>query len=158
MHRNILLLVAAVFALAGCANPDGSFGTKQFIGGIGGAAAGGAVGSQFGKGGGQTAFTILGTVLGMAAGAEVGASLDRADLAYQQQAVLPSFSAARTNQQIEWMNPQTGNYGVMVPTANWRQPDGMLCREFWQKVYIGGRAQEATGTACLQRDGVWRIV
>lgn len=32
------------------------------------------------------------------------------------------------------------------------------CREYTRTVYIGGRAQDAYGTACLQSDGSWMIV
>jgi len=32
------------------------------------------------------------------------------------------------------------------------------CREYTRTVYIGARAQEAYGTACLQSDGSWMIV
>ena len=32
------------------------------------------------------------------------------------------------------------------------------CREYTRTVYIGARAQEAYGTACLQPDGSWMIV
>ena len=32
------------------------------------------------------------------------------------------------------------------------------CREYTRTVYIGGRSQDAYGTACLQSDGSWMIV
>lgn len=35
---------------------------------------------------------------------------------------------------------------------------GDYCREYTRTVYIGARAQEAYGTACLQPDGSWMIV
>lgn len=35
---------------------------------------------------------------------------------------------------------------------------GQQCREYTRTVYIGNRAQEAYGTACLQPDGSWMIV
>jgi surface antigen len=155
--KTAAILLASILALSGCQNPDGTFGTKQFLGGVGGAAAGGLGGAQLGKGNGKLAFTALGTLLGAIVGSEVGQSLDHADIAYAQQA-LPQFSTARTNQQIRWENPQTGNSGVFVPTQNYRTEDGTLCREFWQRVNIGGRSERATGTACLQRDGAWKIV
>lgn len=31
------------------------------------------------------------------------------------------------------------------------------CREYTKTVYVGGRAVESYGTACLQPDGAWRI-
>ena len=41
--------------LGGCRNPDGSFGGKQFIGGLGGAVVGGLAGARFGGGEGKAA-------------------------------------------------------------------------------------------------------
>lgn len=35
---------------------------------------------------------------------------------------------------------------------------GDYCREYTRNVYIGGRMQEAYGTACLQPNGDWMIV
>lgn len=35
---------------------------------------------------------------------------------------------------------------------------GDYCREYTRTVYIGGRAQEAYGDACMQPDGSWMIV
>ncbi len=35
---------------------------------------------------------------------------------------------------------------------------GDYCREYTRTVYIGGRAQDAYGTACQQSDGSWMIV
>ena len=35
---------------------------------------------------------------------------------------------------------------------------GRQCREFQQRVTIGGKTEEAYGTACLQPDGSWEIV
>lgn len=32
------------------------------------------------------------------------------------------------------------------------------CREYTRTVWIGGREQEAYGTACLQPDGAWKVV
>lgn len=36
--------------------------------------------------------------------------------------------------------------------------NGPYCREYTQKVTIGGRVREAYGTACLQDNGAWQIV
>ena len=35
---------------------------------------------------------------------------------------------------------------------------GQTCREYQSQATIGGRAQNTYGTACLQPDGVWRVV
>jgi len=35
---------------------------------------------------------------------------------------------------------------------------GRQCREFQQTVTIGGKSEQAYGTACLQADGAWEVV
>lgn len=36
--------------------------------------------------------------------------------------------------------------------------DGQYCREYQQTVTVGGRSEQAYGTACMQPDGAWHIV
>jgi hypothetical protein len=36
--------------------------------------------------------------------------------------------------------------------------DGRYCREYQASIAVGGAVQPSYGTACLQPDGVWRIV
>ena len=40
----------------------------------------------------------------------------------------------------------------------YRTTDGRHCREYQRTVFIDGMPQASYGTACLQADGVWRIV
>jgi len=35
---------------------------------------------------------------------------------------------------------------------------GRYCREFLQEVVIGGRKEQAYGTACRQPDGSWEVI
>ena len=57
---------------------------------------------------------------------------------------------------IEWS--EGGRYGSVVPVRDGTTPDGRQCREFQQNVTIGGRDEEAYGTACMQPDGTWQVV
>ncbi len=57
---------------------------------------------------------------------------------------------------IEW--EQGGSRGSVVPLRDGQTPDGRQCREFQQNVTIGGRDEEAYGTACIQPDGSWQVV
>ena len=62
-------------------------------------------------------------------------------------------------QGISWNNPQSGHSGVIVPVRDgYDNTSGAYCREFDQKVTIGGQTQSAYGTACQQPDGSWKIV
>ena len=40
----------------------------------------------------------------------------------------------------------------------YQAPNGQYCREYQTTVYVAGRPQPSYGTACLQPDGVWRVV
>lgn len=156
-----LLLIASI-GLAGCA-PNGQenawgMGNKQTIGALGGAVIGGTLGSRVGKGSGKGWMTGVGTLLGALAGSSIGQSLDQADRMYAQQAEQQAYGAP-LNQTIRWNNPQSGHSGSFTPIREGREAStGNLCREYKQSIFIGGQAQTATGTACQQADGSWKVI
>lgn len=156
-------LVASA-ALAACEGTgyNGGYGTgaginKQQIGTGVGALAGGLAGSQVGGGSGRLWATGAGVLLGALVGSSVGSSLDKADVAYMQQAQSRSY-AAPIGQTISWNNPQSGNSGTYTPVRDGRSNTGAYCREYQQTIYVGGQQQTATGQACQNPDGSWRIV
>ena len=65
-------------------------------------------------------------------------------------------TSAPVGDAVEWS--QGGNRGSVVPLREGQTPDGRQCREFQQNVTIGGREEEAYGTACMQPDGTWQVV
>ncbi|WP_225767818.1 RT0821/Lpp0805 family surface protein [Inquilinus sp. Marseille-Q2685] len=146
------VLVGAV-ALAGCQD----YGPKQGAGTLIGAAGGGLLGSQFGSGTGKLAATAAGVLIGGWLGNSVGASLDRSDQLYAERTYNQAFESAPTGTSSSWRNPDSGNYGTVTPTRTYRDY-GRDCREFTQTIYVQGRAQPGTGTACREGDGTWRIV
>ena len=149
-------LIGTLFAAAGCA--EQGYGTKQTVGGLGGAALGGLLGAQFGSGTGKLATTAAGVLIGALAGSEIGRSLDRADRNYANQAVNRAHTAP-IGETITWNNPQSGNHGTITPTREGYQPStGAYCREFQQRITVGGKTQQGYGVACRQPDGAWRIV
>ena len=157
MIRKILTVAVIVAALGlGACAQNGQYGTKQTVGALGGAAAGGLLGAQFGSGSGQLAATAAGALIGALIGSEIGRSMDdvdrmKAEQAYNQAATAP------IGQTIAWDNPNTGNYGTVVPTREGTKNTGEYCREFQQTVVIGGRQEDAYGVACRQPDGSWEI-
>ncbi|HEY8963028.1 MAG TPA: RT0821/Lpp0805 family surface protein [Alphaproteobacteria bacterium] len=168
--QKILLSTALIggLALSGCAGTgynntyDGYGNTggglnKQQIGTGVGALAGGLAGSQIGGGKGQLWATGAGVLLGALIGSSVGASLDKADIAYMQQAQSRAY-AAPIGQTISWNNPQSGNSGTYVPIRDGRTSSGSYCREYRQTIYVGGRQETAVGQACQNSDGTWQIV
>lgn len=149
------LALAALMMTTACENLDG-IGMKQGIGTLGGAAAGGLLGSQIGGGTGKLVAVGAGTILGALAGSEIGKSLDRADQLAADEALQKAASAS-TGQTIRWNNPKTGNRGTITPRTSARRSSVGYCREYEQTIYVGGRAETATGRACQQRNGTWKL-
>ena len=156
MRNGLIAAILATGLLAGCSG-YGDLGTKQTVGGLGGAALGGLLGSQFGSGTGQLAFTAAGTLLGALVGSEVGRSMDDVDRLRAERAQVQA-TGAPIGQTVVWNNPNTGNSGTVTPLCDGTSASGEYCREFQQTVTIGGRSQQTFGTACRQSDGTWRVV
>ncbi len=162
MFRTTLIAATAV-ALAACAAPSerqpGEVGAanKTTAGTILGAVGGGLLGSQIGSGSGTLIAVGAGTLLGAFLGKSVGESLDRADVNYANQAQTKAH-AAPIGQQISWSNPETGNSGTVTPRREWTDTGGNYCREYQQTITVGGKTEQAHGTACRQPDGTWKVV
>ena len=154
MKQIFMTMIMAVFVLTGC---EQGAGQKQTIGTGAGAILGGLAGSQIGDGSGQLIAVGAGTLLGALAGSEIGKSLDRADKLYMQRATQKATSAP-IGESITWNNPESEARGAVTPVRDGYTETGRYCREFQQTVIVGGREQEAYGTACQQPDGSWEIV
>lgn len=152
--KKLVPIAVAAALLSACSTTGG---TKQTVGSVGGAIAGGVIGSQFGGGTGRLIATGVGTLLGAFMGSEMGASLDKADQMAYQQATTRAY-AAPVGERVAWNNPQSGNYGSITTLRDGYASSGTYCREFQQTISVGGRAEQAFGTACRQPDGSWRIV
>ncbi|WP_051221558.1 hypothetical protein [Neptunomonas japonica] len=48
--------------------------------------------------------------------------------------------------------------GYVVATKQGISSNGATCREFQQVITVGGKKEQAYGTACLQADGAWKII
>ena len=129
-----------------------STSTNNLLGSAIGAAAGGLLGSQFGKGGGNTVMTLGGILAGALAGGAIGRSMDPVD----QACISRSLEHTPTNQTVAWENPDTNSKYWVTPTRTYER-DGTNCRDYTTTAVVEGRRQEATGTACRQPDGSWRI-
>lgn len=152
----LLSMVVAAFALTACETLQNR-GTKENVGGISGAVLGGLAGSQVGGGSGRLWATGAGVLLGALAGSEIGRSLDKADMAYANQAASQAHRAP-VGETISWSNPESGNYGSVTPTRDGYSSSGRYCREYQQTIVVGGQEQQGYGTACQQPDGSWEIV
>ena len=147
------LLIA--LTLTACAADDPN--RKEKGGALIGAGAGALLGSRFGDGGGRVLATGLGAMFGAFVGSEVGQSLDKADQTYARQTAHDSLENSPSGKQTVWSNPDTGNSGTITPVRTYQQDDGDYCREFHQTVTIGGKEENAYGTACRQPDGSWKM-
>ena len=65
-------------------------------------------------------------------------------------------TSAPVGEKITW-NTQTST-GYVVATKQGKNESGQQCREFLQEVTVGGKTEQAYGTACLQPDGAWKII
>jgi surface antigen len=45
-----------------------------------------------------------------------------------------------------------------MTTKEGTNANGLSCREFQQEITVGGKVEQAYGTACLQADGAWKII
>jgi len=159
----LALLFAATLGLSACeqgaSRQGGSGGISKegagtVLGGIGGA----ALGSLFGSGKGRLVGVAAGALAGAYLGNQVGQSLDRADRAAMERASNQAANAP-IGQQISWRNPDSGNSGTVTPVREGtNNTTGEYCREFQQNVTIGGKTEQAFGTACRQPDGSWHII
>ena len=149
-----LPILATALILAGCAGAGEKQTVGTLLGGVGGAVAG----AQFGSGGGRLAMTAVGTLLGAYLGSEIGTSLDRADQAEAQRAETQAYDAP-IGKTIRWNNPESGNSGTVTPIRDGTDSaSGQYCREYQTTVTVGGKTEDAFGTACRQPDGSWKIV
>lgn len=150
------MIGALTITLAACTTADS--GQKQTAGTIIGAIGGAVLGSKIGGGSGRVAAAAAGTLLGAWLGSEVGKSLDRADRLAMARAQKTAYTAP-IGQRITWENPDSGHAGEIIPTREGVDREtGAYCREFQNKVMIGGKEEVAYGTACRQPDGSWKIV
>ncbi len=151
----LALVFAIMLSVAACAQNQGQ---KQNIGTLLGAGLGGLAGSQIGSGKGKLAAVGIGVLLGALVGSEVGKSLDKADQLYAERTTQQSLETAPVGQTSTWKNPDSGHSGSVTPTKTYQTAQGQNCREYQQTVTIGGKTEQAYGTACRQSDGSWKVV
>lgn len=132
---------------------NGGFCNRELLGQVVGGAAGAVLGSQFGAGTGRLLAVAGGTLAGFLVGGEVGRSLDQADRLCADQAL----EYAPNGHAVEWRNPDDNVAYRVVPIETF-EAGNRYCRSYTTTAIIGGRPQEAYGTACRQPDGSWKVV
>lgn len=155
--RRLGVLTICAGILAGCSG-DMQNNPKQTLGTIVGAGLGALAGSQVGGGKGQMVGVAIGALAGAWMGGEVGKSLDKADRAYMSRTTQDSLEYGKTGVSSSWRNPDSGHSGTVTPTQTYQKAGGDYCRTFEQTIYVDGKQETATGRACRQADGTWKVV
>jgi len=150
----------AALALGGCAGDPYGYGPgpRENTGTLLGALAGGLIGSQIGGGAGErVAAAVAGAAIGGLIGNRIGASLDEEDRRRAYAAEVAAMQAEGAGGPVEWRNPHSGHYGMIVPGPIYVQR-GVRCRTYTHTIYIRGQPEIARGTACRNPDGTWTPV
>jgi len=154
MKKFLVCTSILIFLLTGCTQ---YMGPKEGTGALLGATAGAILGSNIGKGQGNIAAIAIGALAGALFGQELGRSLDRADRIAMGQNAQYSLEYSPSHETTKWTNPDSGNSGSMTPLKTYQKSSGEYCREYQQTVQIGGKTENAYGTACRQPDGSWMV-
>lgn len=156
IKKTFPLLVLSLFLVSACAG-DGSNDGEQ-IGTAAGAVIGGVVGSKVGSGDGGVISAGLGAVFGAWLGKILGRNLDQMDMQKADEKAQETMETAEVGQTNTWTNPDTGNSGTYTPTSASTLNNGEECRDFESTVMIDDKEEKASGRACRQEDGTWKIV
>lgn len=149
-------LVMAAALLVSC--QDIQDNPKQAGGTLIGAGLGALAGSQVGGGKGQMAAIAIGALGGAYLGGSLGKSLDQADKMYAERTAQNTFEYNRSGVASNWNNPDSGHSGSFTPTRTFNADNGSTCRDYETTIYVGGKQETATGTACRQANGTWNII
>lgn len=150
----IMILAGASFMLHACNGQMNKQSGGTLIGGL----AGGLLGAQFGGGEGKLVATGVGALAGALIGGQIGKTMDEYDRALLEKSSRQALEFAPSGNSVEWNNPDSGNYGSITPTNTFKTSQGQYCREYTQKVVIGGEQKKAYGKACRRPGGSWEIV
>ena len=151
--KTIVLILLVALLETGCATMEAN--PKTTIGALGGGALGGLIA---GAAGGNPAAIAASVIGGMLVGGLVGNLLDERDKRLASEATQKALESAPTGQPVAWQNPDNGHSGTVVVVQTYQTATANYCREFQQTVTIGGQPQSASGTACRQPDGSWKVV
>lgn len=80
------------------------------------------------------------------------------DVERAQRSALAAFETTPAGQTTIWRNPRNGHWGTLTPTRTYQDASGRYCREYRQTVTLGGQEYQGNGSACRERDAVWRIM
>ena len=156
IRKTITPFLLSIVLLSACAGDGGKEGEKY--GTAAGAVIGGVIGSKSGSGSGKTLSAGLGAIFGAWLGKIIGQNLDEMDQQRTNETAQETMETADVGQTSTWSNPDTGNSGTITPTSERISKNGEECRDFESTVIVDGKEEKASGRACRQDDGTWKIV
>ncbi len=127
---------------------------RDVLGAVLGGAAGAALGSRVDKDDGRRAAIVGGAIIGVLVGGAIGRYMDSVD----QNCIGQTLEYVPDGETIVWNNPNNGGTYQVTPAETYQRADGRYCREYVTEVLIGGRREQAYGTACRQPDGSWQVI
>ena len=74
----------------------------------------------------------------------------------EHEAAQVAATSAPIGERIIWREGDAS--GAVMATREGVSTSGRYCREFQQEVSIGGRTEQAYGTACRKPDGSWEVI
>jgi surface antigen len=153
MLKGVAVATLVVVLATGCATIEAN--PKTTIGAVGGGTVGGLIAAAAGGNPAAIAASVIGGIL---IGGLVGNLLDERDKRMAAEAAHRAMESAPTGQSVAWQNPDSGHSGTVTPTRTYQTAAGNYCRDYQAAVVIDGKQERATGTACRQPDGSWRVV
>src|SRR5262245_417630 len=160
MQRGVMkgaaVVVLAAALMTGCETVGETVKSnpKTTIGAAGGATVGGLIAAAASANPAAIAASVVG---GLLVGGLVGNLLDDRDKRLQAEAAAKALESAPTGQSVAWKNPDSGHSGTVTPTKTYQSAGGTYCRDYQATVEIEGKKERASGKACRQPDGTWRI-
>ena len=159
MKKYLAGLAVVGLLMGGCTSTP--YNQRQNSGATIGAVSGGILGGLVGSSAGGTGSTILGVGLGALAGGLIGGAigndLDARDREQAEARAQYAITRGDPGERYEWRNTRNDNYGYTEPGPVYQSRSGEYCREYQTVVVVGGRQENAHGTACRQPDGSWRV-
>src|SRR5262245_14666233 len=154
--RGTAVISLAAILLAGCETVGETVKSnpKTTIGAAGGATVGGLIAAAASANPAAIAASVIG---GLLVGGLIGNLLDDRDKKLQAEAAAKALETAPTGQSVSWKNPDNGHSGTVTPTKTTQDANGKYCRDYKATVEIEGKQEKATGRACREADGNWKI-
>lgn len=86
-----------------------------------------------------------------------GVALAEADQRYLEQTVQKILEVNKVGQGSNWLNPETGHGGTIIPTLTYKDKAGRNCREYQWSASVDGKVRFVHGVRCRQGKGVWTV-